>query len=261
MIKTQWNPATYLEFAGYRARAGEDLLARLVPGVPGALYDLGCGPGTLTRQLKDRWPEREVIGIDSSSEMLARAAQSFTGADIVWRQADIAAWRPDAPAALLFANAALHWVPDHGALFPRLMNALAPGGLLAVQMPATGEALYHVCIEKLLKKTPWQDRLAGVRSHSHPWAAKRYYDLISPQAATADIWETHYHHVLADTAAVTAWVSGTALVPYLTALDNDEKTAFLADFTDIAVAVYPASQDGKVLFTMRRLFIVAARAA
>ena len=275
--KTQWNPATYLEFAAYRARPAEDLMARLELRVPGAIYDLGCGPGNLTRKLKDRWPDRAVIGTDSSPEMLAKAEKSFGAADITWRLSDIATGTPEtgtpetgtpetgtpeAPPALIFTNAALQWVPDHDRLFPRLMAAVAPGGLFAMQMPVTGEAPYHACIKQILVRSPWRERLAGVRSDQvHAASAQRYYDLVSPLAATVDTWEAYYHHVLKDTAAVTAWVSGTALVPYLTALREDEKAAFLADYTDLALAAYPASKDGKVLFTMRRLFILAERKA
>lgn len=260
--KTQWNPATYLEFAAYRARPAEDLMARLELRVPGAIYDLGCGPGNLTRKLKDRWPDRAVTGTDSSPEMLAKAEQSFGAADISWRLSDIATWTPEKPPALVFTNAALQWVPDHDMLFPRLMAAVAPGGLFAMQMPVTGEAPYHGCIKQLLARAPWRARLADVQTQQvHAASAQRYYDLVSPLAATVDTWEAYYHHVLKDTAAVTAWVSGTALVPYLTALREDEKAAFLADYTDLALAAYPASKNGKVLFTMRRLFIVAERKA
>ena len=259
-MRTAWNPSTYLAFAGYRARPAEDLIAHLALSVPGALFDLGCGPGTLTRKLKDRWPDRAVTGLDSSPEMLAAARETFPGGDIDWQQADIAAWSPPAPPALIFANAALHWVPDHGRVFPRLMKLVAVGGLFAMQMPMTAEATYHACVQRVLDMPRWAERLAEVRSHAHPWPAASYYDLLSPHAATVDIWETHYHHVLADKYAVTAWASGTSLVPYLTALNDAEKADFLADYTDAAGAAYTPRQDGKILFTMQRLFLVATRA-
>ncbi len=259
--KTTWNPATYLEFAGYRARPAADLLAHVDIKIPGAIYDLGCGPGNLTRQLKDRWPARAVIGTDSSAEMLAKAKQSYAGVDIAWQLSDIATWQPEVPPAMVFTNAALQWVPDHDTLFPRLMAAVAPGGVFAMQMPTTADAPYHAIIKQLLSRSPWRERLANVQYHPHPAPAQHYYDLVCALAARVDTWETSYHHVLKDTAAVTVWVSGTALVPYLTALDENEKAAFLADYTDIAATLYPPRADGKVLFTMRRLFMIAERKA
>ena len=105
----------------------------------------------------------------------------------------------------------------------------------------------------------WHERMRFVRYHDHPWPTGRYYNLIVPFAKGADVWETHYHHVLANIYAVTTRVSGTALMPYLSILREEEKQSFLDDFTDVASTSYPARIDGKVLFTMRRLFIVAER--
>ena len=166
MVKMSWNPAAYLEFAAYRARPAEDLIARLDVKVPGGIVDLGCGPGNLTAKLKQRWPSRAVTGFDASPEMLAKARASVA-ADITWEQGDIAAWLPGAQAALVFANAALHWVPDHAGLFPRLMHALAPGGLLAVQMSMTGEALYHQCLQRVLDAPRW--RPPSITTCSRRW--------------------------------------------------------------------------------------------
>jgi len=259
-MQTTWNPNTYLAFAAYRARPADDLIARLTMPVPGAIFDLGCGPGTLTRKLKDKWAARAVTGIDSSPEMLAEARKKHPGGDITWALGDIAAWTPPSPPALIFANASLHWVPNHTRLFPQLLSCVAPGGELAVQMPTTADAPYHRCLEQVLATPRWRDRLAGVRSHAHPLSAATYYDLISPYAARIDLWESHYHHVLADPVAVTAWVSGTALVPYLTPLDATERADFLAAYAAEAATAYPAQTDGRILFTMRRLFLLATRA-
>jgi trans-aconitate 2-methyltransferase len=259
-MRTSWNPATYLEFAAYRARPAADLIAQIDLHIPGAIYDLGCGPGTLTRKLKDRWPERAVTGLDSSPEMLADARKKFPGGDIAWAEADITTWTPATTAALVFSNAALHWVPNHSALFPRLMSIVTPGGLFAMQMPMTADAPYHACVHRLLQKPRWKERLTGIHSHDHPLAARAYYDFVSPLAARVDIWESHYHHVLAGKEAVTAWASGTTLVPYLTVLADGEKQGFLADYTEEAGKAYPPQQDGKVLFTMQRVFLVATRA-
>ena len=262
MIRTEWNSSTYLVFAAYRARPAEDLMTRLVLTAPGAIFDLGCGPGTLTRKLKDRWPDRTVAGLDSSAPMLAAARKEFGEDEILWQSGDIATWTAPEPAALLFANAALHWVSDHGRLFPRLMKTIGPGGLLAVQMPLTAEATYHACIKQTLALPRWRAELAGVRSHDPPGPASLYYDLVSPFAETVDIWNTRYHHILDSAAAVTAWASGTALVPYLTALKTEpEKNAFLGDYAQAAAAAYPPQKDGKILFTMDRLFMVAKRRA
>ena len=190
--------------------------------------------------------------------MLAKARASID-ADITWTQGDIAAWLPANPAALVFANAALHWVTDRAGMFPRLMHAVASGGLLAVQMPMTSKALYHQCLHRVLEAPRWRERLKGVQTHANPLSAAAYYDALAPLSAHIEIWETHYHHVLANPAAVTAWVSVTTLLPYTEVLDDAEKQDFFADYTTVATVAYPPRADGRVLFNMKRIFVLAER--
>jgi trans-aconitate 2-methyltransferase len=253
-----WNPELYLRYAAYRARPADDLLPRIHLNVAGDIYDLGCGPGTLTKRLKDKWPDRRVTGVDSSADMLAAAREKFPHG-IEWRQADIAAWAPTTAPALIFANASLHWVPDHPALIPRLMSALAPGGVLAFQIPESGTQPYHHCIETVIASPRWRERLKGVHPHDDPLRPRAYYDLLAPMAADIDVWETDYHHVLEGDDPVTEWISSTGLGPFLSVLSETEKPAFLADYRVCAQAAYPRQADGKVLFTMRRLFLLAVR--
>ena len=75
----QWDPAQYVRYREERGRPFHELLARVVAGRgpggadPAAVVDLGCGPGTLTRLLADRWPGARVTGVDSSPEMVSAA--------------------------------------------------------------------------------------------------------------------------------------------------------------------------------------------
>jgi len=66
--------------------------------------------------------------------MIERARQSSS--DIEWRVADIQTWSEPDRFDLIFANASLHWIANHGALTRRLIETLKPAGVLAFQMPA-----------------------------------------------------------------------------------------------------------------------------
>lgn len=256
---TVWKPETYLAFAAQRARPVDDLLPLLAPAAEGALYDLGCGPGNITLKLEARWPTREIIAIDSSAEMLARAQKKHPDTGIHWQHNDIAHWRAEKPAALIFANASLHWVPDHTALFPRLFGSLQPGGMLAVQMPLGQDAPYHTHIDALAALPEWRDKLSGAHLQTPLLSPRAYYDLLSPTAQSVDIWETAYHHVLDGEDPVAAWAAGTALIPYTSLLSPSDADAFRAAYAARLRAAYPPQPDGRTLFCMRRLFIVAKR--
>src|SRR5687768_11597147 len=102
-----WNPERYLAFSDQRTRPAIDLLTRVPLQQAERVADLGCGPGNSTRLLVERWPAAMVIGIDSSSDMLASARRS--GVRAIWVEADIASWAPEGAVDLIYSNAALHW--------------------------------------------------------------------------------------------------------------------------------------------------------
>jgi trans-aconitate 2-methyltransferase len=252
---SRWNPATYLKFAGERLRPALDLVARIDMDAPGAIIDLGCGAGNVTRLLAERWPGSVVMGVDSSAEMLAEARSRQP--NLGWIEADLATWSPERPVDVLFSNAALHWLDDHRALFPRLVQGLRPGGVLAVQMPRNHDQPSHQAMVAAAEAGPWYDRL---RPHlrTRPVASPdAYADILSPVSSFIDIWETVYWHVLEGDNPVVEWTKGTALRPLLGALDGEERTAFLGDYASRVERAYPRRDDGTTLFPFRRLFIVA----
>lgn len=128
-----WNPSLYLQFGAERTRPAAELLARIAHHPVTLAVDLGCGPGNSTALLQDAWPDATIIGIDNSPAMLEEASQRLPNCGFV--DADIAAYRPERPADLIYANASLQWLPDHQRLFPFLVSNLAENGVLAVQMP------------------------------------------------------------------------------------------------------------------------------
>ncbi len=256
---TRWNPARYLRHAGPRLRPALDLLARIDLASPATAVDLGCGTGTSTRLLAERWPDCRLRGIDNSAAMLDQA-RSETGA-IDWVLGDIGAWTAEAPVDLLFSNAALHWVPDHASLLPRLFAQVAAGGVLAVQAPRFGELAAHRAIESVATSAAWRDRLGGAVPDRPVLAPAAYYDLLAGSAARIDIWETDYLQIMEGPDPVLDWTRGTALRPYLSGLDDDPaaRDAFLADCRTALAAAYPRRPDGITLFPFRRLFLIAVR--
>lgn len=152
-----WDPAQYLKFADQRLRPAVDLLNRIGAPDPGEVCDLGAGAGNVTRLLKARWPKARVTGVDASREMLAKAAAGEL--EITWQQGDLATWRPERPTDVIYSNAALHWVVDHERLFTELLSALAPGGVLAVQMPRNFSAPSHTAMAEAALSGPWRKTL------------------------------------------------------------------------------------------------------
>ncbi len=253
-----WDPAQYLKFAGPRLRPALDLLQRIDKEAPATVYDLGAGAGNVTRLIAARWPEARVVGVDSSAEMLAKAAAENPG--IEWQQADLATWRPPHPADVIYSNAALHWIEDHAPVFVALFKSLAPGGVFAVQIPRNFGAPSHTSMGEAARRGPWRARLEPLLRPAPVAEPAFYYNLLAPLAARLDMWETEYLQVLDGEHAVKEYTKSTWLSPLLAALDEPERSQFEAAYTELVDAAYPRRPDGKTLFPFRRLFIIAAKA-
>mgnify|MGYP001599817040 CR=1 FL=1 len=250
-----WDPNQYLAFADHRLRPALDLLTRIGLDQPKHVYDLGCGPGNVTAVLAKRWPKAAVVGVDNSPNMLSSAGAP-TG-NLRWQQADIATWKPAAPADLIYSNAALQWLDDHATLMPRLLGLLAPGGVLAVQMPRNHGAPSHVGMVEAALAGPWKGKLEPLLRRTPVAKPSVYYDLLRPHCTRIDIWETIYTQVLEGADPVVEWTKGTALKPLLDALATEERNTFLADYRQRMREAYPLRGDGRTLFPFRRLFFIA----
>jgi trans-aconitate 2-methyltransferase len=255
---TRWDPAVYSRYKTYRDRPALDLMVQIPADLaPREIWDLGCGAGEHAAVLACRHPEALVLGVDSSPHMLDEARAR--PARVTWIQDDIAGFAPRSRPDLIFTNAALQWLPDHQTLFPRLVQALAPGGVFACQMPISFDQPAHVLLRQTAADGPWASKLQDVRGVQPVASAADYYDWLAP-LADIDIWSTTYLHVLEGPDPVVDWMSGTGLRPYLQRLpDPDEQSAFLAAYRQRLSQVFAVRGDDTTLFPFPRLFMVARR--
>lgn len=256
-----WNPGQYLKFSGERTRPCEDLAARIAVSDVRNVIDLGCGPGNSTAVLAARWPRADITGLDSSPDMILSARRDHP--DRQWVQADISTWAEEGKAAfdVVFSNAALQWLRDHASLFPKLLKRVAPGGALAVQMPANKDAPAHQCMRELAASAKWARHFGpGVRQW-HTEDVGFYYDVLALRASKLEIWQTEYIHVLPDAAAIVEWYKATGLRPFLNALPHErDREAFTADYLEEIRRTFLPQSNGMILFPFRRIFIIASQA-
>ena len=257
-----WNPDLYRRYEDERTWPARDLLARVPLGQATQVVDLGCGPGNSTELLVQRFSNAQVIGTDNSKAMLASARQRLPQAR--FELSDIATWTPDAAQGgapdLIYANAALQWVPDHETLIPRLFAALAPGGVLAIQMPDNRQEPTHRLMRELAAQAPWAVTLGDAdRLRTQLLDIGGYYDLLAPRAAQVDVWHTIYQHPMATPAEIVEWVRGTGLRPFVDRLPPALQASYLAEYERRIAHAYPPRADGRLLLAFPRLFIVAQR--
>lgn len=258
--RVTWDPAQYGHFGDHRSRPFHELVARIAADDPRYVVDLGCGPGPLTANLAERWPNAVVEGVDNSPEMLAAAAAYARPGRISFTEGDASTWRPDRPIDVLVSNATLHWVPEHAAVIADLTRHLRPGGWIAVQMPANHDTPIHTLIQQVLRTRPeWAPAAeAVVTARDDVRDPVDYYRLLADAGCTVDAWETTYVQVLPGEDAVLDWAKGTALRPVQRALSTADFETFLGEYAEALRPVYPRTPRGTLL-PYRRVFAVAQR--
>jgi len=262
-----WDPAQYQRFADERARPFLDLIGRVHTPNPATVVDLGCGPGPTTALLSDRWPTADVLGIDSSLDMIEAAGAHARPGNLRFAVGSISDW--DAPPVdVIVSNAALQWVPDHISLLPAWAKAVRPGGAIAFQVPSSSGMRSGAVFQSVAARPRWAARLAAAAAGTGPRSAgspvrpvAEYIDVLATAGLTVDAWETTYHHVLQGPDPVLEWFAGTGLRPYLDALRDDPAAHadFRAEVGALLREEYPPAAFGTIL-PFPRIFVVAHRA-
>ena len=264
-----WDPEQYLRFASERFRPFFELLAQIGAESPAAVTDLGCGTGELTWELKRRWPEADVLGIDNSPEMLA-AARRLVGPDSGrpddpgpgtpprFILGDLRTWRPREPVDVIIANAVLQWIPGYQRLIERWVGWLPSGGWLAFQVPANLDQPSQRILRELVRSPEWCAELTGVLLARQAADPAEFIDQLSRLGCAVDAWETTYLPVLRGPNPVVEWYRGSGLRPVLAALTPERAEAFLAEYTERVRDAYPARPYGTVM-PFRRVFVAARR--
>ena len=262
-----WDPGQYRKFGGERSRPFYDLIAQIAAADPRFVADIGCGPGELTADLCRRWPGADVLGVDSSAEMIAAANDVLAGLAESGAEAqrlrfelkDARDWQPGRPADVIVSNALLQWIPEHEQLVTRWAEQLAGGGWLAFQLPGNFDQPTHRLLRELAGSPRWRALLADVELNRQATDPKEYLDLLAGQGCVVNAWETTYLHVLTGDDPVLQWFKGTGLRPVIAALDPDQAADFLSELGAQLREAYPREPYGTVL-PFRRVFVVARAA-
>jgi len=254
-----WSPAQYRRFASERRQPFDALVALCQPCRGGLAYDLGCGPGELTRELPRRLGVSRVVGVDLSEAMLASAAE-HAGDAVSFERGDLASFESPTPVDVIFSNAALHWAPDHAGVLARWRAALAPGGQLAVQLPCNGDhpAYQAISVTVAEQRARFPGTLPSVASAENLESVERYTEILHGLGATdMNVHMRVFPHALAGPLEVIEWVRGTALHPVRVALDDDAAYGAFLDSYEARLRRILGPPDMPYLFTFKRIFLWA----
>ena len=258
-----WSPDQYEKFAAERSQPFFDLLSMVEPVAGGRVVDLGCGTGALTARLHEHVGAASTVGIDNSEAMLADAAGHAVDG-LRFELGDIGGF--DAASGdydVVFSNAALHWVPDHGRVLAQWASALRPGGQLAVQVPANADHPSHYVAAEVALESPFVDAMNGTPPPDVVLGVlkpEQYAELLRDLGFE----EQHvrlqvYPHVLGSTADVVEWTKGTALTRFRRVLPPALYDEFVDRYRERLLAVL--GDRAPYFYAFKRILFRARRAA
>jgi trans-aconitate methyltransferase len=165
MQQYRWDAQDYIRHSTGQEKWAQGLIAKLNLRGDESLLDIGCGDGRITVQLAKMLPEGKAIGVDNSGEMISLAISNYSGVkytNLNFLMADFRVLPFREQFNVVFSNAALHWVRDHGTVLKSIHNALVPGGSILLQMGGEGNAdkMFDV-LNTVIMKPQWKDYFAG----------------------------------------------------------------------------------------------------
>lgn len=188
MADNRWNAQRYQQDGSFVPTLGRPVVTLLAPQPRERILDLGCGDGTLTLDLMAHC---DVVGVDASSEMVAKARQRGVDAHLVdgSRLDDAVAAGVFAAGEFdaVFSNAVLHWIPAAEDVISGVHTLLKPGGRFVAEFGAQGNvAAFGVALDAAV-------RLHGGPTVGNPWfepTDAEYAQLLTAEGFTVDLIET-----------------------------------------------------------------------
>lgn len=255
-----WSADMYGKFEKERKQPSIDLVNRIEEGKFERIIDIGCGSGMSTLPLKKRFADSEIVGVDLSENMLEKARESIS--DVTWLQRDCSRKLNDLGTFdLVFSNAFIQWLQNQEEFIKNTKDLLNNNGVFAIQIPCFEEMKISGIIKATALELDKDNRLFETLGNSTCFNhnLQEYYNMFSRYYANIDIWQTNYIHQMKDCNAIIDFIKGTALLPYLECLDEEQTSSFIKKLYDNISAYYMASENGTVLFEFKRLFIIARK--
>lgn len=235
-----WNPEIYNQFKELRNKPFYDLMDFIKESEATKAIDLGCGTGEQTAILAKKFSKTDFLGIDSSAEMLEKS-KSFEADNLRFERASVedimeSHQRWD----LVFSNAALQWSDNHEVLFPKLINLINPKGQFAVQMPVQNENILNKILYQLAEEEPFKTYLKSWRRDSPVLSIDQYAQIMfNSGLEDIEVMQKVYPIIANDHDALYNFISGSALIPYIELLDEDQKKLFITTYKNRIAENFP----------------------
>lgn len=256
----EFDGAKYKQASTHQKEWGARLIAELTFQGDEHVLDLGCGDGALTKVIADLVPRGEVIGIDASHGMIETALGGKKQDNLQFFFMDIDQLNYVDRFDVIFSNAALHWVKDHGRLLANAYRALRDNGQVRFNFAADGNCSHFFkVVREVLTLDVFRDRFAAFQ---WPWYMPTLDEyqavVVASPFSSVRIWEENADRYFPDQESMIRWIDQPSLVPFLPLLPKQTQGKF-RDIVIRKMIEETQQQDGRCFETFRRMNLTARK--
>ena len=222
-----------LDAAGYEKASvaqkawGRALLSEMELKGQEHILDLGCGDGSLTKEISEAVPSGYVLGIDQSQEMILHARRRHKTDNVQFRTMDIMHIDFHEQFDVIFSNSALHWIDDHERVLDNIHYALRRGGSAWLKFGSHGNMQRFLeTVKRVKTSTEYSDYF---RDFACPWKHLRIRDYRRILQQT-DFTIVYLREEMADREfsrdSLISWIEHPSIVPFLNRLPLEKREGF-----------------------------------
>ena len=154
----RWDAEEYARNSAAQQGWARELIEKLALSGRESVLDLGCGDGKVTAEIARLLTAGRALGVDSSPDMISLARRSFPASrhpNLRFQPGDARTLEFDGEFDVVFSNATLHWVLDHGPVLKGAARSLRPGGRLLFQMGGRGNGAEVFDVARQMTAGEW----------------------------------------------------------------------------------------------------------
>lgn len=258
-----WDSKDYAKHSRAQQKWARELIDKLKLNGDEALLDIGSGDGKVTAEIAGLLPRGRVVGVDSAPSMVQLARSRYPQAahpNLSFELMDAAELNFKERFDLVFSNAALHWLKDHGPVLDGIYAFLKPGGRILLQMGGEGNARLVVeTIETLIDQTGWHGYFEDFSFPYGFFGVAAYRTLLRGSSFTVDRVECLSKDMEHDgVEGLKGWLRTTWL-PYTERLPAQKRDAFIDSVVQHYLQKVPLDAAGKAHVAMVRLEVEARK--
>lgn len=259
----KWDAKDYQKNSSAQQKWARELISKLELKGHESVLDIGCGDGKITAELVAVLKEGNVLGIDSSKEMIELAKKTFPEnkfKNLKFKVKDARELDYENQFDIVFSNAALHWITNHMMVLKGIERSLKPSGKILLQMGGKGNAKDILdIVHKMMKTRKWKDYFKDFDFHYGFYGTKEYEKWLKEaglEAARIELIPKDMIHTGKE--ELKAWIRTTWL-PYTQRIPVEYRDEFIDELAGKYIEKYPPDDEWQIHVNMVRLEIEAEK--